>query len=111
MCESCDRGAPAGKFAKKYFAEKYIVMEENSDLVWWKCIEKASLDWATMYRVWLTKQGAACCGANKRLSYWDNKVTLQCSVCKEENNSVHITRCRHPTRRKLLKQTAREISL
>ena len=64
-----------------------------------------------MYKVWLAKQVADCCGTNKRLSYWDNTVTSQCSFCKEKENSMHITRCRHRTRRKLLKKTVRKISV
>ena len=99
------------KFARQYFAEKYIVLEDNFDLVWWECIDRAGRDWPHMYKVWVTKQVADCCGTNKRLSYWDKNTTSQCSFCKEEENTMHVTRCKHPTRRKLMKRTVREIAM
>ena len=53
---------------------------------------------------------ADCCGTNKRLSYWEKHTKAQCSFCDKEETAMHITRCQHPTRRKLLKQTAQKIS-
>ena len=99
----------ARKSAKRYFDEKNIVLEENFDLVWWECIDKAGMNWTQMYKVWVTKQVSDCCGTNKRLSYWEKHTKAQCSFCEEEETSMHITRCQHPTRRKLLNKTAREI--
>jgi hypothetical protein len=95
--------------AKRYFDEKSIVLEENVDRVWWECIDKAGMNWTQMYKVWVTKQVSDCCGTNKRLSYWEKHTKAQCSFCEEEETSMHITRCQHPTRRKLLDKTAREI--
>ena len=68
--------------------------------MWWECIEKARSDWAALYKVWLTRQVADCCNTNKRLSYWEKNMTAQCNFCNEE----------HLTRRKLIEQTAGEIS-
>ena len=78
--------------------------------MWWECIDRAGTDWAQIYKVWVTKQVADCCGTNKRLSYWEKHTKAQCSFCDKEETAMHITRCQHPTRRKLLKQTAPKIS-
>ena len=87
----------AQNFAKRYFAEKHIVLKENFDLVWWECIDRAGTNWAQMYKVWVTKQVADSCGTNQRLSYWEKHTKAQCSFCNKEETAMHITRCQHPT--------------
>ena len=34
------------RFARQYFAEKYVVLEDNFDLLWCKCIERTRRDWS-----------------------------------------------------------------
>ena len=72
-------------------------------------MERAGADWPQMYKVWITKQVAGCCGTNKMLSYWDTNVKSKCNYCDKVEDSMHITRCQDPTRIKL-QATAKKIA-
>ena len=83
-----------------------IVSSYNFDKVWWKGLGLAMKRSPKMYRMWLTKQVAECAGTNMQLSYWDktNQTDNRCPHCKEAlEYTMHMTRCTHPGRRKMLR--------
>ena len=89
--------------ARRYFAKKGIVGEDDFERIWWDGMKKLTKLYPIMYRVWLMKRVSGCCGTNKQISYWKKDLNVMCPSCGAVvKTAQHIMRCRDNGRRRML---------
>ena len=98
------------KVAQELFHNTRVINKEVFHSVYWVGLEQALGAFPKMYRVWLTKHIAECCGTNKQMQYWDPKVNNVCPSCGQRDEpTTHITRCRDKGRREMLRLSVEEL--
>lgn len=97
--------------ARQFFHDKHIVNKSNFNLIWWEGMAKVMDGFPKLYRLWVTKHVSEFCGTNKQMWYWDNNNDPKCPCCgREEEHTMHITRCRSPGRLAMLRLSVRSIT-
>jgi hypothetical protein len=88
--------------AQSLYLEKGIILAEDFHLVWWEGLGVAMSRYPKLYRVWLTRHVADCCGKNVQFYYRSaGGHSPKCEFCgTEDKYSSHMCRCKDPGPRK-----------
>ena len=97
--------------ARSFFNSQQIIDTENFHLVYWDGMEKVMSEYPRMFRNWVTKHVAECCGTNLQLSYWNKSHSPMCPCCgTARETTMHITRCQSEGRREMLRLSVRDLA-
>jgi hypothetical protein len=97
--------------ARTLYAKKGIIHAKDFPLVWWEGLGSAMAWYPKMYKVWLTKHVADCCGMNVQLYYRSGGGhSPKCEFCgTEDEYSSHICQCRDPGQDSMYRISVKEL--
>ena len=90
-------------FYRKKLGSKIELDQYNK--IYWEGMAQVMKSYPRQFRNWVTKQASGMCGCTSVRARWDKDVEDKCPSCGEQGDtSTHVTRCKDPGRRQLLKE-------